>query len=426
MRAAVWLSVLPFLVCASQGRAAPTVNYYETRVLSLPKTLPKHDLRAGIVAAADEKKLKRIEVRTASGDVTRVYPTNGALQPVPPYILAVISMALGTDLVGAEVDLLLPVTDETFRPITLHWEAGPRVIRVTMGKAMNAFPLHSDARVIPKFRHTHRTEFVGKGWTDEGQRLVNAAYDRLSKEERIFIQDVPFARQNRPSAKMRGRVQTKDKRYRTMNAVYTENESGARVIVFDSTFDESQQFAGPVHSPQPASLLTLVHELAHGLARYPARQQMSAHRRLHQRFEAKRAAFNEDVNARNQYVKSRKRTQTAGVTEKIRAWDNRLTEQQRTLNQLKKELKRSQVAIEQSAGRESRVARALRRVLKDTAKAPTLYGRLSMEEAFAECFALFHIDPDALRRTAPHVHAWFTRGGHVDAVRADLKARRSE
>ena len=95
-------------------------------------------------------------------------------------------MALGTDLVGAEVDLLLPVTDETFRPITLHWEAGPRVIRVTMGKAMNAFPLHSDARVIPKFRHTHRTEFVGKGWTDEGQRLVNAAYDRLSKEERIY------------------------------------------------------------------------------------------------------------------------------------------------------------------------------------------------------------------------------------------------
>ena len=68
MRAAVWLSVLPFLVCASQGRAAPTVNYYETRVLSLPKTLPKHDLRAGIVAAADEKKLKRIEVRTASGE----------------------------------------------------------------------------------------------------------------------------------------------------------------------------------------------------------------------------------------------------------------------------------------------------------------------------------------------------------------------
>ena len=423
MRAAVWLSVLPLLVYAAQGHSAPTRNYYETRVLSLPKTLPKHDLLAGIVAAADEKKLKRIEVRTASGDVKRVYPTKGATHPVPPRILAVISMALGTDLVGAEVDLLLPVSDEKHRPITLHWEAAPRIIRVTVGKAMTAFPLHSDARLIPKFRQTHRTEFAGNGWTDEGRRLVNAAYDRLSKEERVFIQDVPFVRQGRPSAKMRGRVQTKDKRYRTMNAVYSESESGARVIVFDSTFDEVQQFAGPVHSPQPVSLLTIVHELAHGLARYPARQKMSAHRRIHQQFETKRAAFNDDVKARNQYVKSKKRTQSSGVVQKIRAWDNRLSEQQRTLTQLKKNLKRSQIAMEQSVGRESRVAQALRRVLKDTSKAPTLYGRLSMEEAFAECFALFHIDPDALVRTAPHVHAWFARGGHLDAVRLELKAR---
>jgi hypothetical protein len=48
---------------------------------------------------------------------------------------------------------------------------------------------------------------------------------------------------------------------------------------------------------------------------------------------------------------------------------------------------------------------------------PTDYGNTSAAESFAESFALFHVDPDALQRTLPRVYAWFKSGGHEKAAR---------
>jgi hypothetical protein len=47
------------------------------------------------------------------------------------------------------------------------------------------------------------------------------------------------------------------------------------------------------------------------------------------------------------------------------------------------------------------------------ANGPTRYGRRSPTEGFAEAFALYKVDPDALRRALPEVHAWFVAGGHL-------------
>jgi len=419
MKAVVWIGVLLCLSPVQRVSAAPYKNYYETRVLQLPKRMPSRDLRADILAGAKAQNLRRIDVKKADGTTVTLFPKTGLNTPVSQQTLLSLSMALGTQLVGAEVDLLLSINDTKKQPLTLHWDVATRRIQVLVGEPMTAFSFNT--RLSPQIRRTGQTTFTGNGWTTGGRRLVNAALARLSKTERAFVQDVPFARQNKPSAKLRGRVQTKDRRYRTMNAVYSEDASGARVVVFDSTFDEIQQFAGPITAPQPASLLTLVHEMAHGFARHPARKQMDAHRRLHRKFERQRAAFNRDVKERNQFAKAKRRETTKEIVQQLKSWDSRLTSQQRTLVRLKKSLKRSQVSLEQSAGRESRAARALGRVLKDVGRAPTLYGRLSMEEAFAECFALYHVDPEALVRTAPQVYAWFQRGGHIEAVRAELK-----
>ncbi|HEY4220651.1 MAG TPA: hypothetical protein VGO62_04895 [Myxococcota bacterium] len=50
--------------------------------------------------------------------------------------------------------------------------------------------------------------------------------------------------------------------------------------------------------------------------------------------------------------------------------------------------------------------------------APTDYGNTSKHESFAESFALFHVDPDALKRTNPSVFAWFAAHGHIKALAA--------
>ncbi|OGQ09823.1 MAG: hypothetical protein A2138_19165 [Deltaproteobacteria bacterium RBG_16_71_12] len=57
------------------------------------------------------------------------------------------------------------------------------------------------------------------------------------------------------------------------------------------------------------------------------------------------------------------------------------------------------------------------RALRDL-PAPTDYGNASSHESFAESFALFHVDPAALLRTRPAVHAWFAAGGHLRALGA--------
>ena len=49
----------------------------------------------------------------------------------------------------------------------------------------------------------------------------------------------------------------------------------------------------------------------------------------------------------------------------------------------------------------------------DGAPAPTEYGNVSNRESFAESFALFHVDPAALKRTRPAVFRWFDEGGHL-------------
>ncbi len=52
----------------------------------------------------------------------------------------------------------------------------------------------------------------------------------------------------------------------------------------------------------------------------------------------------------------------------------------------------------------------------DGEPAPTDYGNESIQEAFAESFALFHVDPAALKRARPKIFAWFAAGGHRKAL----------
>ena len=51
----------------------------------------------------------------------------------------------------------------------------------------------------------------------------------------------------------------------------------------------------------------------------------------------------------------------------------------------------------------------------DGAPAPTEYGNESAQESFAESFALFHVDPAALKRTRPQVFEWLARGEHLSS-----------
>lgn len=60
------------------------------------------------------------------------------------------------------------------------------------------------------------------------------------------------------------------------------------------------------------------------------------------------------------------------------------------------------------------------------APAPTDYGNSSPRESFAESFALFHVDPDALERTRPEVFRWFAEGNHIQVFQEASRHRPDE
>lgn len=52
------------------------------------------------------------------------------------------------------------------------------------------------------------------------------------------------------------------------------------------------------------------------------------------------------------------------------------------------------------------------RKARGASRGPTPYGRAALVESFAECFALFHLDPQGLARWNRNVFLWFESGGH--------------
>jgi len=80
-------------------------------------------------------------------------------------------------------------------------------------------------------------------------------------------------------------------------------------------------------------------------------------------------------------------------------------------------------AFERNEHRKGRKLQRSNRVLKAYRKArgasrgPTPYGRTSTVESFAESFALYHLDPQALARWNGEVYRWFRSGGHREHLK---------
>ena len=53
---------------------------------------------------------------------------------------------------------------------------------------------------------------------------------------------------------------------------------------------------------------------------------------------------------------------------------------------------------------------------RSTDKGPTRYADFDDDEAFAESFALFKLDPEALRRIDPPLYQWFASRAYLDML----------
>ena len=191
-------------------------------------------------------------------------------------------------------------------------------------------------------------------------------------------------------------------------------------MVYDRAFaGDRYGFFGGVRSPRPASSSTILHEVGHALADWPARQawdevdreqrrQKRVYKEYKKAYRSYRAAYSayrasisggrRGLIAKREQAMKKREAEAESLVKRLRSVQG----EQRKLNRRYRRIQRRGPVI-----------RAYRKVLAGRL-GPTRYGRTSIQESFAESFALYRGDPAALQRILPRVYRWFEQGGHLN------------
>jgi hypothetical protein len=188
-------------------------------------------------------------------------------------------------------------------------------------------------------------------WEFAERQALHDALSLLNAEELEIIRDVDWARAHHPPDRNMNRA-----------ALFEGKGCEARINVYASgVAADKYRFVGDPSAPKNAMLHSILHEIGHALEHTPARVRYCA---------VKKARGNARKNA-------------------LILQGNALV-------------------------KKSPVLAAYLEVLGEV-PAPTEYGRSAKTESFAEAFALFRVDPAALKRVAPKVSVWFEDNGHLRA-----------
>jgi hypothetical protein len=330
---------------SESAEAAP--RYYQNAILDLPRI---DAAKASRYRATVRQRARRGRIGAVSwspkGDRTQATQVlgrrgkSGRLKKLPLAAVAALAHLSGPRFWGAEIDVLVQVKGKGTFPVTLWFERNGDVTLAVgkrlSGKVLGGFGKRSDAQAIRQLYRTGPIKGAGRRWRDRDLRILDGALALLHPDERRVLKGVKILRAALGRQPLQSGLYSMDSRGRY------------RLRLFNRAFSAQRLgFAGPTSDPLPRAAWTIIHELGHAVASWPARR-----------------AFE-----RGQFRRG-KRLQRA--------------------NSVLKGFKKA----------------------RGGSRGPTPYGRSSGVESFAESFALFHLDPDALARWNRSVFRWFEAGGH--------------
>lgn len=397
------------LCAAALGGCAalePPRLYYET-IQIRHNPLDVDQKRSLIVEVKDIVEDRPITWRDPEGRLRDIQPRGEGLAAMDMAALHGLWMAFQLEGRGGEVDLVVTVKDKKPEPVSVVIEANGDV-RVTSGlrQGRRAPP---EVGGIEGLRDRYGlgplTSGRGEAWDVEALQGLELALGLLGPQELEVVKGMAFIRYPEGSNPTRG-------------ALYSQEGCEARIFIYNHSLEAARrQFTGSPDAPLPPLTLSALHEIGHAVHVYPSRRIACALEPRLERLKARQAAYNAAIDARNDLAARANREQSRALMEEIAALDAGLAGDLAAMERDKK-------ALEADAGRANRLANlgpvlaAYRDQLKDQ-RSPTRYGEESLKESFAESFALFHADPEALRRVLPEISAWFERGGHVEALVPD-------
>jgi hypothetical protein len=282
-----------------------------------------------------------------------------------------------------------------------------RLAKMLLVVAITLIPASASAK--PRAERLEDSYGVGeiragdKAWTDAELRIVEASLKKLSAEELPGVRGVQLVRMRR-SPRLFG------------TGLYKVDKKGPRILVYD------RAFAGPGKGSASKPNHTLIHEFGHAIAHKAVRVATRRAERAIDKANDLVDGYNTEVRNYNRLV----REYNAGRDAKVRS---RITVSGRRVNRLA----RDATDARKKSRKLSRTAAALHRdhrspfptsgVLRDYkltlgwALGPTPYGRLNLQESFAESFMLHHCAPKQLKKRLPKVYKWLVGDGHLNPTR---------
>lgn len=309
--------------------------------------------------------------------------------------LAALRIGLDNKTRGAELDLLVETSADSVVPVTvLHEPDGSLFIRQGAPRPSRRpdAPIVAPSPEEMKARYgIGPSDFGQVEWTPEYLVVLDKALALLSPEERAFLSKVPIVREHRPS-----KVFVHPQFQEHVQALYTQRLGVARVELYDSLLDDDQRlFVGSPDAPLPRSVMYLIHEFGHVIA---SASRASVLRDLTQSLDSYYDRFDELVEQNTD-----ENGKVYVTTEEYNDLNKKYWNIETTFDRLDRLGRRGPVIAAYRSARGNR-------------KGPTPYGALSLHESFAEAFAMFRADPEALRRVDASAHRFFERGAHMKAL----------
>jgi len=310
------------------------------------------------------------------------------------------------DYLGAEADLRIAVKGRGRKAVTV-WVDLDGQVQVRAGRlAKRRGGAPTPASLSARYGIGRLNE-RGARWSTDGRHALALALSKLSPREVAVLRGIPFVRTPVPrqgSATGEG-------------ARYIQHNDSALIEVYHRAFELGKvQFVGGTGAGLPTAVRTLLHEIGHAIHQHPGRGGAKRHANAVARY--------------NRLVKTNKATVARynATARKLNAGGRSRSRLKKDLARLKKQLDAERArlvtlgadvdatrALAEDSNARGPVLDAYARALGD-GEAPTRYGEESQAESFAESFSLYAADPAALKRVLPGVHAWFARGGHMDAA----------
>ncbi|MBM65523.1 MAG: hypothetical protein CMH55_04735 [Myxococcales bacterium] len=347
-----------------------------------------------LLAAIEKSKAgQRLYWRTTS--TNRVVSLDSQrLAGLPRPGLIALYIALKRDQRGSEADLVIPRSRPKSPPhfATILHEPDDRIVLI-----YNPRQRHS-------FQHRHLTGARqpvavdgDRAWSAKERALLHSALARLTEGERRLISNLSFVRH---------RVGEQGAHNA---ALHVSKGCRSHVRVFDTLFEgRPSVFTGDPEAPISMAEYGLLHEIGHAIANAAYKSTSCALDKEERIIERLRREANAATDAYNRRVDQKDPTLRQEDAERLRAHVQSVSQRIASYNQARAQAKADRHMGPVRSRFEQQTAGAL---------PVTRYAGLSLDERFAEAFALARTDPAAVRRIAPKVLTFFQTQQHLKDLR---------